>query len=147
MTTITIRIEGAKLAATRIAGIPKRLAHAVVLEMSQIIYDRAQEGASRHRGETNRLFGSLVNRPVQNGREVGHDKQHAPHAKFVLFGTGPHIIRARNRKALRWAGPRGYIFAKWVRHPGYRGDNYLYDAAKEAIRRMPEIVAKHMENI
>lgn len=44
-------------------------------------------------------------------------------------------------KALRWAGADGrFIFARAVNHPGYRGDAYLVEATREAIRRMPEIV-------
>lgn len=48
---------------------------------------------------------------------------------------------------LRWAGPGGaFIFAQFVNHPGYKGDAYMVEAAREAIRRMPEIVARHLKD-
>lgn len=60
---------------------------------------------------------------------------------FVHWGTRPHVIKPKNKKALRWAGADGrFIFARAVNHPGYRGDAYLVEAARKAIRRMPEIV-------
>lgn len=44
-----------------------------------------------------------------------------PYLPYVLAGTGPHIIAARNAKSLRWLANRGHgpvMFAKSVRHPG-----------------------------
>jgi hypothetical protein len=82
----------------------------------------------------------VFNRAIPNGREVGHDGQRAPHAEFVLFGTRPHIIRPKDKKALRWVSGNGFVFARVVNHPGYLGDNYLETAATDAIKAMPGIV-------
>jgi hypothetical protein len=44
----------------------------------------------------------------------------ASYAPYVIGGTGPHVIAARNARALRWLG-RGGIgvsFARSVNHPG-----------------------------
>lgn len=53
---------------------------------------------------------------------------------FVEFGTLPHIIRPKNKKALKWkgtvVGPRGGkskgdIFAKEVHHPGTKANPFI----------------------
>lgn len=49
---------------------------------------------------------------------LGYDEQKAPHAKFVLSGTAPHIIRAKNASALRFTTGGKTVFAKQVNHPG-----------------------------
>jgi hypothetical protein len=51
----------------------------------------------------------------------------ASYARFVLGGTKPHVITARNAKALRWvehAGHGNVRFAKQVRHPGTKPDDF-----------------------
>jgi hypothetical protein len=43
---------------------------------------------------------------------IDHNLQHAPHALFVHFGTRPHVIRPKDKKALRWATQNQKAFAK-----------------------------------
>ena len=70
----------------------------------------------------------------------------ANYAAFVEMGTRAHIIRPRQRKALRWA-PRGQtrlsgtpkkgaqaIFAKRVNHPGTRAHPFMAPAIRVAAR-------------
>lgn len=142
----TITTSGIQETAQCLADVPKMLTKSVVLEMSQIVFDHMQAGADRHT-KTGALFQSVYNRAIPDGREIGHDPGRAPHAMFVVWGTKPHKIKPKTKKALRWAGQGRFIFAKFVNHPGYKGDNYMHDAAREAVRCMPEIVAKHMEKI
>lgn len=47
-------------------------------------------------------------------------------AAFNEFGTRAHIIRAKNRKALRWQQGGQTRFAKSVRHPGTRARPWFY---------------------
>jgi hypothetical protein len=45
----------------------------------------------------------------------------SPITRYILDGTAPHVIQARNARALRWLGPGGLgapRFAKRVNHPG-----------------------------
>ena len=59
---------------------------------------------------------------------------------FVHFGTQPHDIRPKRRKALRWVGHGDvFRFAKSVRHPGYRGDPFMYDALDAAARTIKKL--------
>lgn len=83
--------------------------------------------------KTGRLERSIYQRRIgPMAFEVGHDLQHAPHALFVHWGTKPHVIRPKDKKALRWPVASGFAFAKVVRHPGYAGDPWLVRAAARA---------------
>jgi len=51
----------------------------------------------------------------------------ASYAPYVLAGTGPHVIAARNAKALRWFANAGHgpiMFAKSVNHPGTKANDF-----------------------
>lgn len=96
------------------------------------------EAATHHR--TGRLVRSIYKARIPGGWTIGHDLQHAPHARFVIEGTRPHLITPKNKKALRWPVGGKFAFAKEVRHPGYKGDNYLQRAAALA----PAVFERHV---
>ena len=59
------------------------------------------------------------------------------YAIYVHEGTGPHIIRPRHRRFLRFPGRTGgMVFARQVHHPGYRGNPFLRDAMVEEVARL-----------
>ena len=95
------------------------------------VEDYIGEEAGRHT-KTGRLFASVTKRREPAGWFVGHDTQVAPHALFVHWGTKPHLIKPRNKKALRWPAGNKFAFAKVVHHPGYKGDPWLVRAAAVA---------------
>lgn len=111
-----------------------------IRDLAQYIFDRAEKGAGRH-AKTGRLERSLYNRKIPGGREVGHAAQVAPYARFVHWGTRPHVIKPKKRKALRWPVDGKFIFAMRVNHPGYKGDPWLLNAVDEASRNFDQIVA------
>ncbi|MGA5202815.1 hypothetical protein [Streptomyces variegatus] len=53
-----------------------------------------------------------------------------PAVRFVLDGTRPHIIVPRRAKALRFQGRGGIVFAKRVRHPGTRPNDFMAEALR-----------------
>ncbi|MFJ1607060.1 hypothetical protein ACIOHS_27360 [Streptomyces sp. NPDC088253] len=53
-----------------------------------------------------------------------------PATLYVLEGTRPHLIRARRAKALRFEIDGQVVFAKVVRHPGTRPNNFLGQALR-----------------
>lgn len=55
-----------------------------------------------------------------------------PYHGYHLYGTGPHIIRARRRKALRFVAGGQVIFRRSVHHPGTRANPYLQRALQAA---------------
>jgi len=135
-----IKIEGLDKVVVEIRALPDVTARRVILDMAQIAHEGLLDGAGRH-NKTGALFQSVYNRQLAPAtRQVGHDEQRAPHALFVLHGTKPHDIRPKDKKALRWTVGNRFVFAKFVKHPGYRGDNYLDRAADDAIRQFPALV-------
>ena len=122
----------------RIGSLPaKALASAAV-----DVEDLAEESAAVH-NKTGRLVRSLVRKRDGDGWLIGHDGQHAPHALFVHWGTKPHKIKPRTKKALRWAAGGVFRFAQGVNHPGYKGDPYFVRAAREA----PALFEAHLKRM
>jgi hypothetical protein len=114
---------------------------------AQQIFDQAREGADRHT-KTGALVRSLkVRKRAEDRYEVYHDLQTAPHALFVHWGTKPHIIRPKTKKALRWPSGDGFVFAKIVHHPGYKGDPYLIRARTAIGQRFTTIAREAWSNI
>lgn len=136
---IRVIIAGDTAAITELRQLPEKLERAVLARMSVVAFDAALNGIDRHT-KTGRLRASLYNRNIPGGREVGNDPQAAPHAVFVHWGTRPHEIRPKNKRALRWASGGAFVFARKVNHPGYRGDPYMISAADEAVRQFASIV-------
>ena len=147
---IKVTIHGVDKLVGDIGRLTPALEKAVILRMSQVAYDSMQQGAGRH-SKTGKLFSSLYNRSIPKGREVGHDplgtrlENGLSYDVFVIFGTKPHRIYPKNKKALRWSGGGAFHFAKWVNHPGYRGDNYMQVAADAAITQFATIVTNAMK--
>lgn len=137
---ITATVSGLTELVDDLRGMPPKVETEVINNLSQVAYDSAQRGAGRHI-KTGALFQSLYNRAIRGGRSVGHDPRRAPHAIHLIFGTKPHKITPSKRKALRWAGPAGFVFAKAVNHPGYRGDDYMLQARDDALSQFQNISA------
>ena len=114
---------------------------------AQQMFEQARAGADRHT-KTGALVRSLKIRNKGADRyEVYHDLQAAPHALFVHWGTKPHLIRPKTKKALRWAGPNGFVFASIVHHPGYKGDPYLVRARTAVAQRFSTIAREAWANL
>jgi hypothetical protein len=58
--------------------------------------------------------------------EVTVHTSNIKYAPMVEYGTKPHIIKPKNKKALYWKGARHPV--KSVRHPGGRAKPYLIPA-------------------
>lgn len=63
---------------------------------------------------------------------VGGRRGVTPYHGWHIFGSDPHIIRPRRRKALRFTVGGVVVFAAQVRHPGTEGNNYLKRALRAA---------------
>ena len=142
---IEITVNGATELVADLRQFPDKIQSAVILKLSQVAYDEAQRGAGKH-VVTGALFQSLYNRSVSGGRQVGHDPKRAPHAGFVQYGTRPHKITPKNKQALRWPGQGGFIFAKSVNHPGYKGDAYMIRARDAALLRFNSILDESLRD-
>lgn len=141
--TLNIRLAGFPELREATIRLPEKIRQTAIEQMSEIAYDGVQAGAGRHaKHSPSPLFESVFNRPTERGgREVGHDLGRAPYAPFVIFGTRPHTIRPREKKALRWASGGEFVFAKWVNHPGYAGDDYLTTSMRAALDQLGRIIS------
>lgn len=70
---------------------------------------------------------------LKNGR-VTKIRSKKRTAHWLEYGTRPHIIRARRKKALRFVQNGRVRFAKQVQHPGTRPTKFLYNATDAAFR-------------
>ena len=61
------------------------------------------------------------------------------HAKYVEFGTRPHMIKAKNKKAL---SDGSVIFGKTVIHPGFKGRFFMRRALYENWIKIQNIVKR-----
>jgi len=136
---ITVEFKGIQQFQSDLASVPDKFNARVIELMSQDAYDSARRGSGAH-FKTGALLQSLENVPVPGGRAVRHDPARAPYAAFVHDGTRPHVIRPKNKKALRWVSGNGFAFAKVVNHPGYVGDPWMKRAGDDAIARFQQSV-------
>jgi hypothetical protein len=107
--------------------------------LAQAVFDDVQGGADAHT-KTGALFQSVRIKKSAVGYLIDHDERRAPYAEFVMRGAKPHAIRPKTKKALRWVGGNQFVFARFVRHPGYQGDPYMKRAAEAAPRHFERIL-------
>jgi hypothetical protein len=87
--------------------------------------DFIQSGRS-FTGRSGQLAQSIGWRPGGNGSAEVY--ANAAYAGFVEHGTQPHVIRPRNRQALRFpvGGGAGFGFARVINHPGSRPHPFFF---------------------
>jgi hypothetical protein len=144
---IELNIEGMDAIRREFARLVPEVKQQVLDGMAQVAFDTAQRQADTHT-KTGALARSLRLRPEGDSAWIiDHDQQAAPHAVFVHWGTRPHVIRPKDKKALRWVSGNQFIFARFVRHPGYAGDPWMVKAADEAVRQFDNIVRRAQESL
>lgn len=136
---VDLRIEGDAEVRRTLRNLTPELARRAIQAGAQAAFNTAQDAADSHT-VTGALARSVRLRPVDGGYVVEHDLQAAPHAVFVHWGTRPHVIEPKDKKALRWPVGGGFAFAKRVNHPGYAGDPYMVRARDEAVAAILRIV-------
>lgn len=90
---------------------------------TEMVHDFIDSGQS-FESQSGELQQSIGWRPDGDGAVV---YANAPHAGYVEDGTKPHVIRPKNRKALRFAGDGGgFVFAREVNHPGTEAQPFFF---------------------
>ena len=100
-------------------------------EFAHKLFERSVDYADEHTQSGNLKNSLQLIRESPLSWKIGSDVRLAPYSNFVHFGTRPHIIRPKNKKALRWVSNGSFIFAKEVKHPGYIGDPFLHRALRD----------------
>jgi hypothetical protein len=71
----------------------------------------------------------------------------ADYAKYVEFGTKPHAILPKRRKALKIPTPEGYIFRKRVSHPGSKPYPFFFANLQDRARKVAVEFMKALEGV
>lgn len=76
--------------------------------------------------------------PYKGEGGVGVSKKDVPYAGYVMYGTKPHVIRARRAKFLRFYWPKvgRVVFFKKVNHPGTKANRFLERALNRTAREI-----------
>ena len=137
---LTVNVTGTEEVRRKLLAIGKDAARQALAATAEEVEEYVSKEAGKHT-KTGALFRSVYKKRIADGWEIGHDLRVAPQALWVHWGTRPHVIRPKNKKALRWPGGGKFFFAKKVNHPGYKGDPWLVRAAQQA----PAIFKRHVE--
>ena len=59
------------------------------------------------------------------------------YGKYVEFGTPPHIIKPKNKQALKFKGEKGkFVIVKEVKHPGTRPNPFVRNAIQTKLQQI-----------
>lgn len=94
-----------------------------------------------------RLERSVVSGESKDGLfgYVELDRTEAPYGPYVHQGTPAHTIEPRVKQALRWVDGSNFVFAKRVRHPGYKGDPFLFNALEAKTEFVQNMFSSRVE--
>ncbi len=146
MSLLKINLTGVQAVRERFHSLGAELAGRALDDTALGIEAYILQEAGRH-NKTSALIRSVFKERVPGGWDVGHDERIAPHTVFVHWGTKPHTIKPRDKKALRWGGGGKFFFAKAVKHPGYKGDRWLLRAAALAPSIFEGHIAAHLATL
>ena len=139
LTVKTVGGDAVRRELRKLGQAPRRALDLLAEDLEEIV----ERDAGKH-SKSGALFASVGKRRTgPAGWIVGHDTQRAKHARFVHWGTRPHVIERKRKKALRWVSGNGFAFAKRVRHPGNKADPWFVRAASQA----PLIFSRHVQSI
>lgn len=148
MKRLTLRFDAKQLVRAYEAA-PNKLRELIRLQLKLAVRDIA-EYASEHHSYTSRS-GTLEREGlvtfVRKNVGVVALNPRVPYAVFVHEGTKAHDIEPRNKSVLRWADGAGFNFAKRVKHPGTRPDQFLYQAADASESRIQSRFQSALEKI
>lgn len=125
---INVEILGTKETKTAFERLQKLSAQKAKEVVNTSAINIQREAKKRCPVDTGRLRSSIRMEFFEDGLagQVGTDVQYAP---AVEFGTAPHEIRPKKKKALYWPGADHPV--KRVMHPGTKPHPFLFPAAEQ----------------
>lgn len=63
------------------------------------------------------------------------------YGKYVEFGTPPHVIKPKSKKALKFKGPKGDVIVRKVNHPGTRPNPFIRSTL---FTKLPKIISEEI---
>ena len=128
------------------ADIFKRRLRQAVKESTLTVAEHAQDN-HRFKSRTGALEQSVMTDYMAGGLTgvITLDLNRANYGYFVHHGFPAHDIRVKNKKALRWASGGRFAFAKSVRHPGFAGDPFVFNALDACDAEIDSIFDRYAE--
>lgn len=128
------------------ADIFKRRLRQAVKESTLTVAEHAQDN-HRFKSRTGALEQSVMTDYRVGGLTgvITLDLKRANYGYFVHHGFPAHTIRVKNKKALRWASGGRFAFAKSVRHPGFVGDPFVFNALDACDSEIDSIFDRYAE--
>ena len=156
-----IEIQGLKELQELFKKLDERSKKDILVELADKTFDEAKKRIAKHHKTgkmEHNLYKKLKLSDMQaaigiedDGMLVGWKGKKVNYAVFVHFGTQPHYIHPKFKKALRWtkesADKTTFAFAKAVHHPGYEGDPFLYDALDMAGKEVTKIFERFIDGL
>jgi len=152
---LTVKVDGVSDVVRNLGRVSGEFPKHIVARLTHDIHDKSIDNAKKH-NRTGKLEDNIELRIKGLDGEVFVDKTNTrvmwrgmpiSYAVFVHFGTSPHKILPKKRRSLRWAGDGKFIFAKEVQHPGYKGDRFMYNAARDVINKLAKISREELNEL
>ena len=146
---MTIKTTNLKETLEWLKDLDENLQREFLKEVTYEAHKKAIKYAAPHR-RTGQMEKNIRRRVKKNEGQIYIDDEamlvdwrgkQVNYAAFVLFGTRPHEIKPKNKRALRffYKGIDEFVYRKKVHHPGYKGDDFLYRAVKDTFKQLDEI--------
>jgi hypothetical protein len=121
-----------------------------IKDITTAVWKEARKGAKKHY-KTGTMYSRILMKTKENAgivwiadnnMMVNWRGKRVNYATFVLYGTKPHLICPKKRKFLRIFSmlDKFRFESKCVHHPGYKGDDFLYKAAKEVFENLDKLI-------
>ena len=147
-----VKVTGIEESIKNLTKYSHKFSENVLIDVTEDIYDNAKKNIAPH-SKTGRMENNLSMRVQKraltaqvyiedSGIMAEWNGKGINYALFVHFGTKAHTIEPKNKKALRWASVGGFVFAKRVEHPGYKGDPFATNAARKTMLSIDKIYKK-----
>lgn len=144
--SLTFRVEGLEQVIGEIVRRKmnvRRTTRQILAPGADIIRDEIkQRGTGRFRTQVTRTIRVNMG-ALQAYALIGPVRKHAHIARFLEFGTRPHIIRARPGKMLHFGGRT----VKSVSHPGARAKPFLRPAVNASRDRAVAAIAAAVKSV
>jgi HK97 gp10 family phage protein len=126
-----IEVKGLKELKRTLERIPEQV-RSVLEDLTRETYEKAVQYAPERTGFLRRNIRMSVE--GLTGRVISQ----APYSAYVEFGTRPHMIFPRRARALRFEVGGRTVFARYVHHPGTRGQFFMRRALQDALNRLSD---------
>lgn len=151
---LNITVSGTKEIQKTLQNIDERIGSAIVKEATHELFDEVKKRAKKHT-DTGNMEDNITFRVRKNngivyiedaGMMVEYKGKKINYATFVLYGTRPHKIAPKEKETLRYSNVNRFVFAKTVKHPGYKGDNFLQTSRDAIFAKLDNIIDKVVTN-